>query len=384
MEVKLYKYKTIDRFGNIVINFAFSSNKENLLRYLKSNDEIVVYIRNQKEKIKNSLQDFTLLFFKNLYPLIANKLDLSTALRIVAELFKNREKKAIVKYIIYLISCGASLSKSLAEFNKYFDGLIIKSIEIAETTATLDVIILNIIEYLEAKLKVKSKIKSAILYPVILFCVMFSIFLFWIIYIVPNFVDLFYDIGIEIPTTTKIIVSFRSFIIYKSWIAFIIVAILLGINNIRKYCGGLLRKMPIFNNYARDLFAIRFFFSMKVMLKGKINLIDALKYFANNKNEYNIANVPEIIKKGSTLSVALRSLNLFREHELSIVKAGEKSGALWQAFETVSNILQAKIDEKTTRIISLVQPVSIILIGILLITVIYSVFMPLYSNLDIT
>ncbi|MDR0744345.1 MAG: type II secretion system F family protein, partial [Holosporales bacterium] len=372
----LYKYKIIDNWENVLIGSVFAINKEDLLNKLQLNNETIVYIKKQKEKIKKPIEEFTLLFFKNLYPLISKKLDISTSLYIVSNLFKNMEEKAIVDSILHSISIGISLSKSLAVFEKYFDDLIIKSIEVSETTATLDITILNIIEYLETRVKLKSNIKNAILYPILLFCVMFSVFIFWIIFIVPNFVDLFNDIGIKLPFSAKMMMSLRSFLVCKSWIMFLIIAILLHSKIVLNHLKDFMLKVPLFRAHVRDQFSMRFFCSMKIMLKEKINLIEALNCFSQNKNDYNISSVAEIIKNGSTLSIALRSLNLFHEHELAIIKAGEKSGMLWQSFETVTNLLQTRMKTRAERIVGLVQPVSIIFIGTLLVVVIYSVFAP--------
>ncbi|GHT88937.1 type II secretion system protein GspF [Alphaproteobacteria bacterium] len=379
--MRLYRYKVIDGFGRVRMGLCFSEDKCGLLDRLGHG--FVVYVLDRRSKIRDHVRTFSLMFFRNLSPLVSAKLDIISALNIVSNLFKDEEKKAIVDHISASISSGVPFSRALAVFDKYFDKLVLKSIEISEETASLQENIQNIIEYLEAKTRFKTKIKTAMMYPMILLFVMLFVVVFWIVYIVPNFVDVFADIGIELPLATKIIMVFRDFLVNKSWILAPVLGALYFVFKLKNInFREILGKIPIFRKHNRDLFVMRFFFSIAIMLKGKVNLVEALECFSNDDNAFNMRRVPETIRSGATLSCALRSVDFFHDHELAIIESGEKSGALWKSFETLANMLRAKIDNNMAKIINLMQPAVIIFIGSLLIFIIYSVLMPLYSNLE--
>lgn len=365
--------------GKISAGVAYAHDKADLFQSLKKQNKFVISVKRGKGFEKAPIKDFTLLFFKNLHLLIKNKVDLLEALNICLFLFKSPEKKAIIQQIISSIENGFSLSKSLSLFDQFFDRIVVKSIEIAESTATMASTIENLISYLQKKERTREEIKNALTYPTILFCIMFSIFLFWIIYIVPNFVDLFQDVGIEIPLATRIVVAFRTFVIYYSWfvlipLIFVFKMKLLKINQI-------LNKIPFLSNHMRDVKVLNFFLSMKIMLQNKINLLSVLN--ALEEKELDISQVIDKIQKGNNLFVSLGCLNILKEYELAVIRSGEKSGTLQQSFEILSDILQHKVKSRTDKIISLVQPVMILVVGILLIAVICAVFVPLYSNLNL-
>ena len=369
----------MDNSGKIMAGVAYAKGKADLFSNFQKSNNFVLSLKRIKESEKSPIKSFTLLFFKNLRLFIKNKIDLFEALKISLFLFKAPEKKAIIQYIIDSIENGTSFSKSLSLFPRYFDGVVIKSMEVAESTATLDQTILSVITYLQEKQTTREEIKNAMIYPIILFCVMFSILTFWMVYIVPNFVDLFSDVGIELPLSTRIVVAFRYFILNYGWIMVLLLILLFKTKfiNIRR----IFYRLPILSKYSRDLKVLNFSLSMKIMLQNKIDLLSALK--CCESPELNIDIVVNKIKKGTNFFLSLVSLNIFHEYEIAIIRAGEKSGTLQQSFEILSDILQQIVKSRTTKLINMIQPIMILVIGILLIIVIYAVFIPLYSNLNL-
>jgi type IV pilus assembly protein PilC len=160
------------------------------------------------------------------------------------------------------------------------------------------------------------------------------------------------------------------------------VAILWGIKD-KNRRDQLLTKIPIVSTIKREVFVINFFYAMEIMTKEKIHLLDSFAYITNLGHNDTIQRMSMFIKAGSTLSHAMKSSGLFRDNELAIIKAGEISGDLWPAFKTGADVLKIKLEESIQKFLSLLQPVTIIFVGGILILVIYSVIMPMYAQLTL-
>ena len=120
---------------------------------------------------------------------------------------------------------------------------------------------------------------------------------------------------------------------------------------------------------------------MELMLSNKINLIDALGCISNTIPQITL--VIDLIKSGKTFSEALKKAKILNEYELSIISSGERSGELWVAFKSISETSRQNIENMSQRIVAIVPSIVMIGIGLLLIILIYALFIPLYSNLNV-
>jgi type II secretory pathway component PulF len=131
------------------------------------------------------------------------------------------------------------------------------------------------------------------------------------------------------------------------------------------------------------MFVMNFFSAMEIMIQEKVHLIDGLDCVAGIGNYNEVTTISEDIKNGNSLSSAMKQSGLFSDYELSIIMAGEKVGDLWPSFKSGADMLKLKLNDKSQKIISMIQPATIAFIGILLITIVYSVIIPMYANLEL-
>jgi type II secretory pathway component PulF len=146
---------------------------------------------------------------------------------------------------------------------------------------------------------------------------------------------------------------------------------------------SLLKKIPVLSSLKRELFAMNFFSVIEVLIRERVHLIDCLECASDIGNRREISEIIEDLKNGSMLSTAMKKSKLFSDYEMSIIKTGENSGDLWPAFKTGSEFLKRKVSERTKKLISLIQPITILFMGLLLIVIVYSIIVPMYSNLDL-
>ena len=369
--------------GEIIEKKIFADPNADFFETFKKEGLVFISKKEQRSSIRNSVVDFTIPFLKNLTQLVKNRVNLINSLDIVGSLFKNEESKLIVEHITDRIKSGEKLSQSFNKFEKYFDKLTVKTIEVSEKTGGLSESLMRTISYLEESVKLKNKLKSSLRYPIILFFVITLVFSFWIFVLVPKFAELFSEMGVQPPLISRIIMKLSHFMTnnFVEIIAFVLTFSFIIWKKFSKQKGKLLSKIPFISSIKREIFVFNFFTALEIMTHEKINLIEALECLKNNNPK--IQDTINSIKNGNTFSHAIFKMGTFNNQEISIIKSGEQSGDLWPAFKTASDIAKQNLEKKSEAIISMIQPIAIGVMGILLIIMVYSLITPLYSNLDL-
>ena len=381
MPIILYEYKAINSSFSFETGLCFAENDQDLLNIFQKKHTNLVSSIIKKSRNKKCIEKFTLPFFRSMHSLILNKVNIILALNITMSSLQDKESKAIIEHIIYSISNGLSFSKALSKFDKYFDLLTVKTIEISEKTASLADALQTIISHLENITKTKNALKNSLRYPLILVSVVLLVTLFWVFFIIPTFADLFNDLNIEIPIITKAILKFRHFCINHYYLLFIIISSICGTTLFYKQY--IFDKIPFISAMKREAMAFDFFSGMHVLLKEKIDLLDALDCINATHYSGKFSALKNLIKNGNSLSNSMEICGFFSNSEIAIIKSGEKAGALWPGFKTAEEISRNHIKNQSKKIINLIQPLSVLFIGCVMLIIVYSVLVPLYSNLQI-
>jgi type II secretory pathway component PulF len=209
--------------------------------------------------------------------------------------------------------------------------------------------------------------------------------IFWFLFIIPRFAELFADMGNELPFITKAVIKVSHFCINNATLlSSVLISVAIYIYVLFKTTNGeILNKIPLIRNIKRDIAVMNFFTEMSLLLKEKVNLIDSLECLENSNVFKYVTKIKEFIKCGNTLANSMKKCKIFQIHEISIIESGEKSGDFWPSFKSSSDILRLKINEISEKIINMIQPITLIFAGGLLILIVYSVIIPMYFNLDI-
>jgi type II secretory pathway component PulF len=379
--ISLYRYKLLESSGSISEGKAFARSFRDLN---ESFNGMVVKCNKCKFNIKDLKGSFTVPFLKNLHQLLKNKIELMTALLITKCLFHDIERQAIVDFIIRKIMAGCPLSEAFACFESAFDKFTIKAVEIAERTGRLPIVVEKTAERLNASLTVKKKVRNATVYPAVLLVFVSAVILFWLAFVVPRFAELFSDIGASISGLTSSIIALSAFgnsHPYLSVTLFLSPAPLLFLLSKSRI---FMRYIPIFGIIQRELFVMNFFYCMSIVAQERCNLLEGIDCLGDISGSEIIRKVGVLIRDGNNLSTAMRQTRMFKEYEIAIVEAGEKSGDLASAFQSASSVSHAKLSDRLERMTGLIQPVTIALVGLLLLLVAYSIITPIYSSIDLT
>jgi type IV pilus assembly protein PilC len=385
--VRLFRCKTLDPAEGIKVELLCADSEVALRDHLRRSGVSIIHLKPHRSNLNNHSETFTLPFLKGLLQLIENHLELVTAINITSQLFSDPESRAICVAIMGSINGGKSLSKAVADFPRCFNILAVKIIEMAEQTARLPEALRGVISYISMSVDIRKRLKTAATYPLILFGFSMVIVIFWLLVVVPRFAEMFIETGVELPLLTSCVLSISSFCINHPFIliGMILFMVSSGVFVIRstRLRKRVIKSLPIISNIRREFLVMNFFYGISIMLQEKINLLDAIRGVVNVGDDIDTGKLEALIRAGNSLANSMRSCEIFEDYEISIIETGERAGDLWPAFRSVSDMMNLRLQQKLEHIIGLIQPLTIIVIGFVLILIVCSIVLPMYSVIDL-
>ena len=386
--MKKYKYVGYDRYGNIKYGTCSASDEIKLKEILKKEririkkfSEITTKIKISKEEILN--------FTKEILIMLDSGISVIKILEIQEQQYK-APLKDILGELKRDILNGDTLGEAFKKYEEIFGSFYIGMIFLGESSGNLDKNLRKICEYLELEIRIIKKIKEVIFYPCILLTFSILILTFLMIYIFPNFIKLFEESKRELPLLTRILIgvsnNFHMIILFFICILIIIIFFIRYIKKDRvlkeKY-DGILLKVPIIKSFIIGNFIIRFSKNISIMLSSGIVIMDILKllknFFENIVIKRELEIIEELLFEGKQLSEGLKKNNLFPQKYIKLVIVGEKSGELSKVFEQITKLEEERIERDIKKLLTLVEPILIIILGLILSIIIIAIYLPIFN-----
>lgn len=386
--MKKYKYVGYDRYGNIKYGTCSASDEIKLKEILKKEririkkfSEITTKIKISKEEILN--------FTKEILIMLDSGISVIKILEIQEQQYK-APLKDILGELKRDILNGDTLGEAFKKYEEIFGSFYIGMIFLGESSGNLDKNLRKICEYLELEIRIIKKIKEVIFYPCILLTFSILILTFLMIYIFPNFIKLFEENKKELPLLTRILIgvsnNFHMIILFFICILIIIIFFIRYIKKDRvlkeKY-DGILLKVPIIKSFIIGNFIIQFSKNISIMLSSGIVIMDILKllknFFENIVIKRELEIIEELLFEGKQLSEGLKKNNLFPQKYIKLVIVGEKSGELSKVFEQIAKLEEERIERDIKKLLTLVEPILIIILGLILSIIIIAIYLPIFN-----
>ena len=319
-------------------------------------------------------------FVSQLYELINSDIELIDAINIIKNNFNKKELKKILN-LKRSLEKGENLEKSFSNISSNKEFLIF--ITTSEKTGNLKENLKILNEKYELIYKIREQIKSLLIYPVIILITTFFVTIILLLFVVPKFILIYEDLNKKLPLITRIIINLSTF--FKNNFLFII-ALIIMLNIaisffIKKYkytFDKLILYIPIY----KDILILNFNESMYSMLSSDITFLDALKLCANNSNLHLKKEINRIIikiTKGESIRNVFFRSNFFDREYISYIVISDSTGKLDETFKHLKIIYKNRIDKKINIYLKLLEPISIIIIAILIGSIVFSIILPLFS-----
>ena len=390
-----YSYKGISKTGKEVKGVREAVSRQVLTSELLSEGIFVSSISDMREKQP---------FFAKLQEIFAKKLNLSDtffqlslllrsgiplveALKIVAKSTKEQHLKNALLESASKVSEGMRFSDSLSKYPKIFEPMYVNLIKASEQVGKLAAILADIAVYEEDKRKNTDKIKTAMVYPMTILVMGFAVLGFLLAFVVPKMESIFASMKQQIPASTQFLLHVSDFVseyglVLLLFIMFIIFSIRYLYRNNNKFRLALDKKLFKIN-LVSHVSVSKFAHVLSFQLKEGLPLTDALHYASlviYNKYMYNIVSqVRESVQAGTKFSVAVRNAGIFPELFPAAVSTGESSGNMPELLERVNEFYSKNVDKFLTSFISAIEPIFIVIIGVLVGFIVVSIMQPLFS-----
>ena len=353
-----------------------------------------------EEKKKKSLfsrkpkisEDEILLITKKFSTMIQAGMAIVPALKMIKNQCENQGLLDILEDIVERVNAGIPLSKTLAMYPDHFDVIYISLVEAGEASGKLDIFLDKIALGLSKKIKILRDMKKALMYPMILLSVAIIVIVVMMIFVVPVFVEIFANAGVELPTPTKIVMNISEFV--RSFYMLILVGLLFGGYQIFKKIYARNRelrlkvdyrklKAPILGKLFENMILSRFSSVLANLVSGGVNLVEAMNISKNAvSNEY-MQDKLDLVRKdifsGRPFGGSLRATAAFPETLCGFVEVGEETGRLNDMLETISNYYEAEFDNAVENFSQLLEPIMIVFLGVAIGFILVSMYMPIFK-----
>ena len=331
-------------------------------------------------------------FTSQLSLLLKNGIKIDRALETTKKGIKNKRFRKIVDDLYDDIRKGRSLSTSLEKNPDVFDPLYVSIVKIGEATGRLADVFADLATNLNFRQKISAKTRQAMIYPSIIFIVCVLSVLFIFNFIVPKFSILFSDTNL--PVYTNILLGtadiFRTyqFIMLAAFIGFIILFMQTSKKKrLKRLTDALALKLPLVKQLCYTLENLRFASSLAILLKSGVVISEALDYAVKSVGNIFLRKrlmiVKDEIKKGGKLSEAMAKIDFLPDRFEPLLEVGEQTGNLSEVFSEMEQRLRTIYEERVTGLITVIEPVMILIMGIVVGSVVVVMLLSMVSITDI-
>jgi len=381
----------------------FADNKEELRRLYSGADEKLLKIRkfHLKQEISFSKMlarkigyfDF-LMFNQKMITLLKSGVTFVKGLEII---LKSPQKGVLKELLLKAdadIKNGIQISDAFASSQIPFQKIYSASLLAGERSGNLEVILGRFNTYLEKIATLKRRVKSSLAYPTVLFTVMIAMVLIILVYAIPKFSSFYQDFDRELPTMTQFFISVGNslkangiYIVGGIIALYMIIKLIEKLNPNIVIIDRLKLKLPFIGKIIVENAITVFSRTLAILVSGGIPVPEsteiAVGTFSNKYFIKQVKDVPEKIREGNLLSDVLEEVKFIPSVLVEVIRVGETSGNLEHVLNENADAFESSIDAKVNSLISMIEPVLIVCMGVVIAFMLVSVYLPIFSTVDI-
>ncbi len=314
------------------------------------------------------------------------------SLRILEEQQKKGTFKRVLGYVGDDIEGGSTLSEALGRYPKTFDRLLVNMVAAGETGGVLDLILARVADFMEKAQKLKSRVKGAMVYPIVVLTAAFLILLGLMTFVVPAFNSVLTEMleGAKMNVLTRTVLNASAWIAYDyGWAVLLGVpfGIVLVLRLVRQFRTGrfildrVKLTLPVVGALSGKTAITRWTRTLGTLIGAGVPILDAITVTgetAGNEVFYRmLINVHNSIRQGDTFASPLRQSKTVDLIVTNMVAVGEETGDLDKMLLKVADNYDEQVDVLVSSMMSLLEPIMIIVLGSVVGTIVLSIFLPM-------
>jgi len=339
---------------------------------------------------KITSKDITV-FSRQLATMMSSGVPLVQSFEIVGRGHENKNMQDMIMGIKADIEAGGSLNEALSKYPKQFSELYINLVVAGEQAGILEDILHKLATYMEKTEALKSKIKGAMFYPVAVVVVAFVITCILMIFVIPQFQELFSGFGADLPALTQLVINMSKWF-QANWyyMVGIIIAVIVGViqamNRSVKFAhfvDRLLLKLPIVGDILNKSAIARFARTLSTMFAAGTPLVEAMTSVAGacgNIVYYEaVMKMRDEVATGTQVQVAMRDSGVFPNMVIQMVAIGEESGALDSMLAKIADWYEQEVDDAVESLTSLLEPLIMAVLGVIIGGLVVAMYLPIFK-----
>ncbi len=340
--------------------------------------------RNVKEK------EF-LIFNQELAALIHAGLPLLQCLELLMERIDNPDFSVVLRSVYAQVKSGIALSEAFASYPDVFPRVYTASILAGEKSGTVEEVIRRYMSYIKIILAIRTKVISSLVYPLLLLGLSCGVIGVLVGYVIPKFSEFYRGTVKSLPFVTQLLVSgaefFRSnavwIILGIAFISLVVRAFVVSSETAGLTADQIKLRLPFFGRLWTKFSISQLTRTLHTLLSGGIPLVNAIDIAAtaigNRLISQRLAQVSQGVKEGEPLWSSLQKTGLMTHMAVEMVKVGEETGALEEMLKNISDFYDEEIDTNLTGILTIVEPVMLMIMGLIIATILLAMYYPLFS-----
>jgi type IV pilus assembly protein PilC len=337
-----------------------------------------------------------LIFNQELATLLKAGLPLVQSLDILRRRVPNPLFKVALDDVYERVRSGSSLSEAF-EAQKLFSGVYTASLMAGEKSGSLEQVLRRYVQHVKVLSAVRSSVVSALIYPAVLVVLSIGVVGLIVFQVVPEFAAFYeqFGQGAELPMSTRVVVALSTNLVGSGF--FILGGLIAAIVGLvlwfrrpaqRRALHAAILRLPYFGPLWRKFATSQISRTLATLLSGGIPLVNALDISARATGNQSIAEhlgvVARQVREGRSLAQSIAERDIFPHVAVEMVEVGEQTGALSEMLNSVADFYDQENETSLARFSTLIQPILLVVMGIVIAGLLMSLYMPLFRLSTLT
>ncbi|MES9857133.1 MAG: type II secretion system inner membrane protein GspF [Sedimenticola sp.] len=331
-----------------------------------------------------------ILFTRQLATLSRSGMPLDEALSAVSEQTEQRQARRIYLGVRGKVLEGQDFASALNSFSNAFPKLYVATVSAGETSGKLDNVLIKLAEHLEEHQKIVQKIQLAMIYPVLLTLISLLVVMGLLTYVVPQIVQVFDNLGQNLPLMTKILLQSSDFfrengllLLTALLVLWLLFRLLLQVDGYRLGYHRFLLSAPFIRRFSRGGNSARFTRTLAILTNSGVELLTALRIAGEVMPNLAMTNAVKDaavrVREGMALSHALKQSKLFPPLTIHLIASGESSGQLDTMLESAAENQEREMQSLAEMVVAIFEPLLIVFMGGVVLAIVIAILLPIFE-----
>lgn len=327
---------------------------------------------------------------RQLSSLLSAGITVIRSLDMLYQQMETKKSKAVIGSIYEAIQSGKTLTEAFKEQSEALPSIMINMIAAGEESGQLDEVMNRLADHFQKEGKTKNKVSSALVYPKILIVVTLLVSVALLTFVVPGIGDTVRDLGGDLPALTKGVMAVSNSLVHFWWTyALVIAAAFFGFKFWKKSESGkmmwasLCLKLPVVGKTTKMNAAARFTRTVSTLLKSGISVLQAVEITSSTLDnallEKKLYDARIEIRKGTSLSKAIKPIVEFPPMIFAMVAIGEESGTLDMILDKAADYFEDEADAATAKMVAALEPIIICFMAVVVLLIVGAVAIPILT-----